>query len=489
MLFNYSIGFLAAAGIIIPLIIHLWNIKEGKTLKIGSIALLGESAKQSAKSLKIKDWLLFILRSLLILLIAFLLAEPFIKIINSDKNLKGWVLFSKADYANLSITQKSDINKLTEQGFEIHDFDKGFEIISIADSSSFSDKKTPNIPPLSLIKQLNSELGDNFKTIIYNNLKQFDFKGDLPKIHLDLEIRPINTSYTLRQAVIYAFTSQQDSIKILLSKSNASKTTFETINYSPTDKNIITKIEDGETWFQYKTQTDWVKVNNKSFKIDVFADDNQDANYLNAALKAIASFADMKFDINVIRQPALISTDSDWIFWLSKKPFNQQNKLNKNTKIFSYASGKTENINSFLSIENQKAGKIYRRINSDSLSKENLWTDGFGNAILSKNNTQFNFYSRLNPQWMDLVWSAKFPEMLMPILFNQSNYINEDYDLGINDNRRIAVNQVLNIDEQSSDKKAKLSKVDFPLASYFWIAAFFIFLLERVITYRQKING
>jgi hypothetical protein len=31
MLFNYTIGFLAAAGILIPLIIHLWNIKEGKT--------------------------------------------------------------------------------------------------------------------------------------------------------------------------------------------------------------------------------------------------------------------------------------------------------------------------------------------------------------------------------------------------------------------------------------------------------------------------
>ena len=86
MFFTYTIGFLAATGIIVPLIVHLWNVKKGKTLKIGSIILLGESAKQSSKSFQIKDWLLFLLRSLLIIIIAFLLAEPFLKINNAEKN-------------------------------------------------------------------------------------------------------------------------------------------------------------------------------------------------------------------------------------------------------------------------------------------------------------------------------------------------------------------------------------------------------------------
>lgn len=493
MFFNYSIGFLAAAGILIPLIIHLWNIKEGKTLKIGSIVLLGESAKQSAKSLKIKDWLLFLLRSLLILLIAFLLAEPFIKIVNPIKSLKGWVLFEKADYANLSATQKTDINLLTAQGFEIHDFDYGFRTISVEDSSSFLKEKAGNIPPLSLIKQLNTQFGNNFKTIIYTALTQNRFKGELPKNHLDLEIRAIELSDTLQQAVIYAFVGNQDSIQFLLSKSNTTKTTFEKINYSPNDKNIELKIENGETWVRFKSQADWIKVINKPLKIDVYADEKQDANYLNSALKAIASFTKMKIVINNIQQVSLISTDADWIFWLSQKAFNQQNKLNENTKLFSYESGKTENLNSFLSLGNEEGGKIYKRIENDSLNSENLWTDGFGNTILSKNrnskNTKFHFYSRLNPQWIDLVWSAKFPQVLMPILFNHSNYMNEAYDIGNNDKRTLSKNKLLGVNEQSFNKNKTIAKVDLPIASYFWIAAFFIFFLERIITYRQKLNG
>ena len=55
----------AIGGIVIPLIIHLWNIKKGKTLKVGSISLLGESSRQSAKSLKLIDLLLLFLRCLL----------------------------------------------------------------------------------------------------------------------------------------------------------------------------------------------------------------------------------------------------------------------------------------------------------------------------------------------------------------------------------------------------------------------------------------
>ena len=72
----YPIGLLALAGLIIPVIIHLWSVKTGKTLKIGSINLLGESANATSKSLKITDWLLFVLRCLLLIIIGLMLAQP-----------------------------------------------------------------------------------------------------------------------------------------------------------------------------------------------------------------------------------------------------------------------------------------------------------------------------------------------------------------------------------------------------------------------------
>ncbi|OAQ39550.1 hypothetical protein A5893_08110 [Pedobacter psychrophilus] len=493
MFFTYTIGLLAAAGIIVPLIIHLWNVKKGKTLKIGSVFLLGESAKQSSKSFQIKDWLLFLLRSLLILMIAFLLAEPFLKTENSEKNIKGWILFDEAKYADLSAKQKAVIKLLNEKGYEIHDFDKGFNKIALVDSQSFLNKKASNIPPFSLIKQLNSQLAGDFKTIVYTDLSQSKFQGSIPKVHLDLEIRSITAKDTLSQSVIYALVGKQDSIKVLCMKSSASQTTFETVNYNVNHKDLELNIENGESFIRFKNQKNWVKVISKPLKIDVYTDDKQDAIYLNSALKAIAGFTKMNIIINNPQQFSLVSTDADWIFWLSEKPFNQQNKLAEKTKLFSYAVGKTENINRLLKTGSSENDRIYKRIINISSVDDNIWTDGFGNAIISKNtngkSTNFQFYTRLNPQWTDLVWSENFPRSLMSVLFKETNLMNENYDLDVNDKRQIAKNQTFIFDGKSLNKAKTISKIDYSIASYFWIAAFFTFFLERVLTYRKKANG
>ena len=92
------IGLLALAGLIIPVIIHLWSVKKGKTLKIGSINLLGESASSTSRSLKITDWLLFVMRCLLLVIIAFLLAQPLIQQKIRSKNNSG--MFIALQYYN-----------------------------------------------------------------------------------------------------------------------------------------------------------------------------------------------------------------------------------------------------------------------------------------------------------------------------------------------------------------------------------------------------
>ena len=94
----------AIGGIIIPLIIHLWNVKKGKTLKVGSISLLGESSRQSAKSLKLIDLLLLLLRCLLLIILAIILAKPLWNSINTEKTKSAWILIeeenSKEIYKN-----------------------------------------------------------------------------------------------------------------------------------------------------------------------------------------------------------------------------------------------------------------------------------------------------------------------------------------------------------------------------------------------------
>ncbi|MBC7652345.1 MAG: BatA domain-containing protein, partial [Deinococcales bacterium] len=89
----------AIAGIIIPVIIHLWHIKQGKSLKVGSVIFLQESSKQQSSSLKISDWLLLLLRCLLIILLAILLAKPQWQQALQTNKQKGWLLINNTDFS------------------------------------------------------------------------------------------------------------------------------------------------------------------------------------------------------------------------------------------------------------------------------------------------------------------------------------------------------------------------------------------------------
>src|SRR5216684_1533812 len=80
------------AGIIVPVAIHLWNNKQGKVLAIGSIAFLEKTSRRKARSRKLSEWGLLLLRCLLLILLSLLLAGPFWKSTSSAEGKKGWVL-------------------------------------------------------------------------------------------------------------------------------------------------------------------------------------------------------------------------------------------------------------------------------------------------------------------------------------------------------------------------------------------------------------
>ncbi|MEJ0102079.1 MAG: BatA domain-containing protein [Bacteroidota bacterium] len=49
-------------GISIPVIIHFWNQRPGKILKVGSVSLITDDSKEYKRSLKLSDLLLLLLR-------------------------------------------------------------------------------------------------------------------------------------------------------------------------------------------------------------------------------------------------------------------------------------------------------------------------------------------------------------------------------------------------------------------------------------------
>ncbi|GAA4272465.1 BatA domain-containing protein [Aquimarina gracilis] len=66
----------ALFGLLIPVAIHLWSEKEGKTIKVGSTKLFNETDSKKSSSIQLNEWVLLLLRMLLITLLVSILAGP-----------------------------------------------------------------------------------------------------------------------------------------------------------------------------------------------------------------------------------------------------------------------------------------------------------------------------------------------------------------------------------------------------------------------------
>ena len=109
-----------ASAIIIPVLIHLWNIREGKTLKIGSVLLLRQSARQHARSFRIREWLLLALRCLLVLLLSLILAEPSWLAQPKTARQNGWVVVERQYKKELYKAFGRQIDSLAGAGLSLH---------------------------------------------------------------------------------------------------------------------------------------------------------------------------------------------------------------------------------------------------------------------------------------------------------------------------------------------------------------------------------
>jgi len=70
---GYLFGLL---GIVVPIIIHLWSKQAAKTIPFGSLRFLQDTETRTMKSLLPTQWLLLLLRCLMLTTLVFILAKP-----------------------------------------------------------------------------------------------------------------------------------------------------------------------------------------------------------------------------------------------------------------------------------------------------------------------------------------------------------------------------------------------------------------------------
>lgn len=453
----YPIGLLAFAGLIVPVIIHLWNVKQGKTLKIGSISLLGESSRASSKSFRITDWLLFVLRCLLIILIGFILSQPYFKKKLSNKNQGGWVLVNQSEFPKTFKNNHKTIDSLIKLGYEIHDFGVGFKQILLQDTSKSSSLKQENtVSTSTLLQQLNLQVPSGFKVYLYTNRLLNNFGENIPKINYNLIWKP-NGSNDTSGSWITTFSGKKYE-----AKSNPDLTNYKALNTN--DAPII--------------------------NVALYESGNSDAKYIRAALAAIGSFSDRKIEISNWNNQS--ASKADIGFWLSDQPVTQSFKtgINPDGVLFSYEKGKVITEKSFIKFGNsdQEPIDLNKRIDNNDHAKK-IWTDGFGNPILTTEKGDhlniFHFYSRLNPQWTTLIWDAQFVKALMPIVIKNENFEDFGFENNSADQRILSKNQK-EIIQINTSEKAEIKTLDQPINYIFWIIAMILFTIERILSFSKK---
>jgi len=438
--FLYPIGLLAAIGIVIPVIIHLWNIKNGKTLKIGSIALLGNPSNQRSRNLKVTNWPLLLIRSLLILLIAFLIAKPMLQSKQEAIVKHGWLLLEKSQLQNVWKSNKNEIDSLLKKGYELHDFNVGFAKLELKDTATvFSKPADLPLSYYSLIRQLDKELTSVAKVYLYTGNSLGRFQGTQPASSLNL-------TWKVDKAFNEIAVDEQKPIA------------------AATDLQVLI-------------------LNNSLPK---------DAQYVKAAIRAIADFTKTNIQIKDIQSAAQITSKANLMFWLSDKPLSllQVKNLPKGITVFNYGGQKKKRLNSV--ILNQDGAlqnaELYQRTEFSATKNKSaphnnvIWTDGYGDPLLTVDSTaqlvNYQFYSRFNQQWTDLAWTNGLVMALMPLVLPhhspelgtyQSSYVT----LPHNEANAKSTETIETVNQQK------------PLSKMLWWVILIVFLVERLMAYNK----
>lgn len=446
-------------GVLIPIAIHLWNIQQGKVLRVGSVALLTNDAVKNTSRIKLHELLLLTLRCLLIILLSLFLSQP--QWITNAGTKKDWVMVDKNNIKQTYAHFKPQVDSLIQAGFEPHYFNKGFEKAILSDTVNIQDDTAATNYWVTL-NQLNSKISSKAPVYIFTNNYLKNFTGERPVASGNIHWY----SYALNDTASYItgrYAIQGDSVQLITANS------LSTGNYN-----------------SYKTaplqNSQAAGIDTATFQVTIYSKGyTADAVYIQSAVNAIQQFSHRKIAVSTINNIAQLPPKQDWLFWLSNEAVPQNIKT---ANLFVYVQGKEQAVQTWLSsAQDGNHISIYKRIIAPPAG-DIMWSDGFGNALLTKEHglpNIYRFYSRFDVQWNDLPWNNNLPQLVYALLYNTSG----EAAIARNDKRLVDDRQLQPV-ILKEDKAQSLQTSSVNIANIILVLAFITFFLERYFSSRQK---
>jgi hypothetical protein len=494
MNFITPIWLLSIAAISIPLLIHLWNITPGKTLKVGSITLIEQSSRKRSRSFKLLDILLLLLRCLFIILLAIVLGLPYFKSHENEKKEKGWLLVPKVDFKEAYQKFKPKADSLIKAGYELHYFEPGFKKVSI--DEALADTIKPAITAAkhwSLLRQLEQQAGSSVPIYLITPDLLNKFSGNRPVTDLKLTWQTYTPADSTTVSIKKAWFTPDKNVRVLVTKSTPGKTLQYSEIVNPTSsKNSPYDIEfkDGKATISLENdEKNKVKIDTPALSVDVFSvPETSDAGYVKAALQSLSQFTQQNIIVKDYNENSTVK--HDWLFWLSDKPL-AANVLSRYKNVLTYKNGKTASSKTWVNFADDNtltSGRqvipIFKSVAINSDNTETLWQDGFGNQVLTaggKDQTRiYNFYGRFNAGWNDLVWDASFPQVIQRLIYPEEQSVYPE-----NDKRRIDQSQIKPVTVENEAERAVNYEQRTDLTHYFWLLLVLIFVVESWLAHKK----
>lgn len=292
--FSNPIWLWALLALFVPLLIHIINKGKPKAIPIGSLLWLPQKNTQQSQRLKFQDFWLWLIRSLLFVLVAGLMAQPFLNQSIQQKN-KHWLLL-KEDIPQKIIQQIEDTIPLNQ--WAIKKLSYGLEIFDFKANNS-SVKKSIN--PYAILQFIENEKHKPLSTTIIGDFKAADLKGETPNVSFPVDWIFLPKEHSNK----YIAKIEREKISSYLSTKETKHLTniIESKTVAEIDSNIVS--------LNLKNKTSLI-VYDENFK------NLQKAT--SAALKALQQYHNISYQ-NKIKQTEDLTTDfknADLLFWLSE---------------------------------------------------------------------------------------------------------------------------------------------------------------------------
>ncbi|MBQ4821684.1 BatA domain-containing protein [Aquimarina sp. MMG016] len=299
----------ALLGLLVPIAIHLWSKKEGKTIKIGSIKLLEESDSKQSRSIQLNEFFLLVVRMLLIGILVLLMAGFQIK-----KKAAIIPVTYIVEPSLLDDDRIQTIIDIIDAGASLRLLEFGFPELD-TDQIDIESNTTPNY--WQLAKEMEALQTDSI--VVFTNAFISGIKGRRPNTNKNIAWISLDSEASVKKNL--KVLKKEDALQVLSMISNQDQLFFNKALIAADDKRLKFNKANDSVMLMLNGKEESVSLTSEMpTKVLLFYEDSlvNQKTYIEASLKAISKYLNRQIDIETVQSIEGLDADAfDLVVWLS----------------------------------------------------------------------------------------------------------------------------------------------------------------------------